>query len=147
MVDWRWSQLTLLSDGSPYIVTFLRFDLSSVAGKTITAASLHIHTSGDADAGSNASFNIEFVQSNTWSGAAMSMNNSTPISSTWLGALVAPSQPNSWYQASLSPGVLQAHTGGLLSMAIIDYNSSDGLIFYSKEGDPAVAPVLVVNYQ
>ena len=39
--------------GTPYQVTFLRFDLTSLKGRTITAARLRIHTTADTGSGTS----------------------------------------------------------------------------------------------
>jgi hypothetical protein len=137
----------LIADGKPYTVPFMRFDLTSLKGKTITGATLRIHTTNDVGAGSNAAFDIQYVASNTWNGATMSMNNSVPISSTILGTLNAPAKGNTWYQTSLSAGGVQVGAGGLFSLALKQTTNADGVIFNSKEGDPALTPQLVVSYK
>jgi mannan endo-1,4-beta-mannosidase len=137
--------LSLLADGDPTRVAFLRFDLSSLAGKSIDSAALRIHTTSAVGAGSNASFDIMYVPSNTWSGATMSMNHSVPISPTRLGVLASPSLGGTWYRATLVPTGVQIGAGGLLSMAVTT-SSADGVFFNSKEGDPSMAPQLVVTY-
>jgi mannan endo-1,4-beta-mannosidase len=141
------SSLRLIADGDPYSVAFLRFDLTSLKGKTITGATLRIHTTNDVGAGSNAAFDIQYVASNTWNGTTMSMNNSVPISSTKLGSLAAPAKGGTWYQTSLTPGGVQVGAGGLFSLAVKNSTNADGVIFNSKEGDPALTPQLVVSYK
>jgi beta-mannanase len=141
------SSLRLIADGDPYSVAFLRFDLTSLKGKTITGATLRIHTTNDVGAGSNAAFDIQYVASNTWNGTTMSMNNSVPISSTKLGSLAAPAKGGTWYQTSLTPGGVQVGAGGLFSLAVKNSTNADGVIFNSKEGDPTLTPQLVVSYK
>jgi mannan endo-1,4-beta-mannosidase len=136
--------LTLLANGYHYRVPFLRFDLGSLAGRTITSATLKVRTSTAAGSGSAATFNIQYVASNTWNGATMSMNNSVPISTTRLGTLPA-STSGTWNEASLTVAPLQGK--GLVSMAIVNQQTTDGLVLYSKEGDPANVPQLVVTVQ
>jgi hypothetical protein len=136
----------LIADGNPYTVAFLRFDLSRLAGKTISSATLRIHTSNSAGAGSAATFDIMYVANDSWDGATMSMNHSVPISSTRLGTLVSPSRVGTWYQTSLTPNGVQLGASGLLSLAIKNSTNADGVIFNSKEGDPALTPQLIVTY-
>jgi mannan endo-1,4-beta-mannosidase len=139
--------LSLIADGNPYTVPFLRWDLSSLAGKTITAATLRIHTTTDVGAGSNASFDVMYVLNNAWQGSTMSMNKSVPISTTRLGTLDAPSQGGTWYQTGLLASGVQVGTGGLFSIALRNWTDPDGVIFNSKEGDPAVTPQLIITYK
>lgn len=128
------------ASGNPYRAAFLRFDLSSLNGKQITSATLRVKTGS----GSAATFDINYVSSNKWNGATMSMINSVPISSTRLGTLT-PSTSGMWNQVSLTVAPLQGK--GLVSMAIQNQQTSDSLVLYSKEGDPAVAPQLLVTVQ
>lgn len=132
--------LTLQASGNPYRAAFLRFDLSSLNGKTITSATLRVKTAS----GSAATFDVDYVSSNKWNGATMSMNNSVPISSTLLGTLTAP-VVGQLYSVPLSVSALQGK--GLVSMAIQNQQTSGSLVLYSKEGDPTVAPQLVVTVQ
>jgi len=87
-----------------------------------------------------------YVVSNAWSGTTMSMNNSVPISSTWLGKIVSPSQAGSWYQTSLRSSGVQVGAGGQFSLAV-KTSETDEVIFNSKEGDPSLTPQLVLSYK
>ena len=139
--------LTLIASGDPYIVPFLRFDLSRLAGKTITAATLRVHTNTDVGSGSNASFDIMYVVNNNWQGATMSMNNSVPISNTRLGTLNSPSRDGTWYQTGLLASGVQVGTGGLFSIALRNWTTPDALWINSKEGNPALTPELILTYK
>jgi hypothetical protein len=139
--------LTLRADIASYSDTsFLRFDLAPLAGKTITSATLRLHASTEAWAGSAATFDVNQVVANDWKEAWMSYTNSVPVSSTLLGSFVAPSSPNSWYASTLSPGAVQPRAGGLLSMAL-SARTGDVLIFNSREAGAVLAPQLIVTYR
>jgi hypothetical protein len=87
------------------------------------------------------------VLNNAWQGSTMSMNKSVPISTTRLGTLDAPSQGGTWYQTGLLASGVQVGTGGLFSIALRNWTDPDGVIFNSKEGDPAVTPQLIITYK
>jgi beta-mannanase len=137
----------LIADGKPYIVPFLRFDLSALKGKTITGATLRIHTTSDPQSGSKAGFDVMYVVSNSWLGTTMSMNHSVPISSTILGTVTGATKPSTWYATGLNAGGVQVGAGGLFSMALKQTSNADNLIFNSKEGDATLTPQLVVTYK
>jgi outer membrane protein assembly factor BamB len=127
---------------------FLRFDLASLAGKTITAAALRVHTDSSLPwSGSNVTFNIHFVSSNDWKEAFMTYNNSVgpfAIAPTAMATLRGP-LPNTWYQSTgLTLSIVQARAGALLSMAI-DAPQGDVLIVDSRESG-TTAPQLVVTF-
>jgi outer membrane protein assembly factor BamB len=143
------TSLTLRSDVVGTDTAFLRFDLSQLAGKTITAAALRLHTSTEAWAGSTVVHNIKYVASNDWKEQFMTFNNTvapTSIASSAMATILG-TAPNTFYQSSALPtSTVQARAGLLISMAI-DAPSGDVLIFYSRESGAATAPQLVVTYR
>jgi hypothetical protein len=140
------TSLTLRADAAGTDTAFLRFDLSSLAGKTLTAAALRLHLSSEAWAGSAATFDVKLVASTDWKEQYMSFVNSVPISSVVLGSLVGASSPSTWYQVTLNATTLQSKAGGLVSAALVG-RSGDVLIFQSRESGAATAPQLVVSYR
>jgi hypothetical protein len=125
---------------------YLRFDLSQLAGKTITSATLNLHTSTEAWAGSAATVDVKLVNSTTWSEATMSASTGAPLTSTILGTLVAPTSPNHTYSVNISPAALQSKAGGDVSMALSG-RTTDVMIFYSREAGATNAPQLVLTYK
>jgi len=126
--------------------TFMTFDLSSLAGKTITSAALKVHSSSEAWSVSGATFDVKLVNATDWKEEWMSYVNSVPISSTALGSLSGGTSPNTWYQANLSQlSPIQAHTGKAMSIALSG-RSGDVLIINSRESG-GNAPQLVINYR
>jgi hypothetical protein len=109
---------------------------------------LRIHTSTDPAAGSGVPHALKFVFANDWQEQWMSFNNTVQpvaISSSPMGTLTGPS-PDTWYASQLTTSTVQAHAGGLLSMAM-DAPAGDVLIFYSRESGLATAPQLVLTLQ
>jgi hypothetical protein len=135
----------LRADVAETDTAFLRFNLSQLAGKTITSATLQLHSASEAWAGSTATFDVKLVRANDWKEQWMSYTNSVPIANTVLGTLVGPKSPNTWYQIGLSSSLLQSHAGGLISMAIAG-RASDVLIFNSRKSG-SLAPRLILTYR
>jgi hypothetical protein len=140
------STVSLRADVAGTDTAFLRFDLSGLRGKTIGSATLRLHSSAEHWAASRATFDVTHVDSTDWKEAWMSYDNSVPISSTLLGSLAAPTQPDTWYSVKLALDGLQPNAAGLVSFAIFA-RSGDVLIVNSRESGSATAPQLVVSYQ
>jgi hypothetical protein len=140
------SNTVLGADRTGTETAFLRFDLSQLAGKQITSATLRLHTDNQRSAGSAATFDIKLVGSVDWSERYMSWNNRVPVSSYLLGSLIAPANPNTWYQTSLNTSYVQSKVGGQISMAM-SARTGDLLVFNSRESGSSLAPQLIVSYQ
>lgn len=138
----------LWSDFTGSTTAFLRFDLSSLAGRTVTSATLRLETSAESWAGSGVAHNIHYVNDNAWQEQWMSYSNSVAASAIGpsIGTLLGPS-PNTWYASTpLDPATIQAHVGSLLSLSM-DAPAWDILGFYSRESGQATAPQLVITYR
>jgi beta-mannanase len=135
---------TLSVNGTPVQTTFLRFDLTSLAGKTISTMTLRFKTTSDTGAGSADSSNVKFVSDVLWKEKYMSFNNTVAISETVLGTVPANSAPDTWYEITLDPSSVQSNAGGQLSIAI-EATGSDALLFYSREATDK--PQLVITYK
>lgn len=133
----------LYVDASPVQTTFLKFDLTPLAGKTFSLVTLRFKTTADTMAGSANGATVKFVSDTAWKEAYMSFNNTVPISSTTLGNVPSNSVSNTWYDVTLSPSLIQPNAGRLLSLAIVA-TGSDELIFYSRES--ADKPQLIIKY-
>ncbi|MBK9715234.1 MAG: hypothetical protein IPO81_28690 [Kouleothrix sp.] len=134
---------TLHADSDPIRKTFLRFDLSSLAGRTITSVKLRVKTTADAYAGSVNGFSVKAVTDVQWKEAYLSYSNAVAISSTVLGTIPANTAASTWYEITLPVSAIQPKVGGLLSLAI-EAGGSDGLQLSSRE--TADKPQLLVSY-
>jgi hypothetical protein len=134
----------LFVDNSPVRKTFLKFDLSSLAGKTIMSVKLKFKTTGNTAAGSVDSSSVKLVTDVQWKEAYLSYSNSVAISTTVLGTVPANTKPGTWYDVTLTTSVIQQNLGKLMSMAIVT-TSSDDLIFFSREAIDK--PQLLVTYK
>jgi mannan endo-1,4-beta-mannosidase len=132
----------LAASTSPVQKTFLKFDLTPFAGKTITAVKLRIKTTSATGAGSANSQNVQAVSDTNWKEQYMSYNTTVAVSATKLGSLAANSVPNTWYEVTLSAAYFQQNAGKLVSMAILS-SGTDKLMIASRE--TADKPQLVIT--
>jgi hypothetical protein len=138
----------LWSDIAGSTTAFLRFDLSSLAGRTVTSATLRLETSAESWAGSTVAHNIHYVNDNAWQEQWMSYSNTVSPAAIGpsIGTLLGPS-PSTWYASTpLDTATIQAHVGSPLSLSI-DAPAWDILGFYSRESGQATAPQLVISYR
>jgi hypothetical protein len=137
------SGATLRVDMNGTDTAFLLFDLSTVACRTFSSATLRLHTSPDSWARSQAVFDVRLVTGTSWKEEWMSYRNSTPVSSTVLGTLGGPKWPNTWYDIILKSSSVQERSGGLLALALTA-RASDVWIVNSRESGASTAPQLVI---
>lgn len=137
---------SLFTDVGPARIMYFKFDLSSLAGKTITGATLRIKTTNTAGSATEQVQNIKLVEDTSWTESALTYNNRPTVSSTQLGGLTR-ADINTSYTVTLSSVVLQSKVGGSVSFAIVS-GGSDVFRIHSKEtttGD-ADKPLLSVTY-
>jgi beta-mannanase len=134
---------TLFVNASPVQTTFLKFDLTLLAGKTVSTVKLKFKTTSDTAAGSTNSSNLKLVRDVLWKEKHLSYGNTVPISDTLLGIVPANSTPNTWYEISLEPSIIQQNLGSLISVAI-ESTGSDALLLYSREATDQ--PQLIITY-
>jgi hypothetical protein len=135
---------TLSVSASPTQTAFLRFDLTSLAGKTISTVTLKFKTAADTGAGSANSSYVKLVSDVSWKEKYMSANNTVAISEAVLSTVPANTTPDTWYEITLDPSTVQPNAGGLLSVAI-ESTGPDALLIYSREATDK--PQLLVTYQ
>jgi beta-mannanase len=124
--------------------TFLKFDLSPLAGKTLSSVILKFKTTSAAAAGSVNTSNVKLVNDLLWKEPYLRYNNTVPITETILGTVPPNTIPGTWYTITLSASDIQNNVGGLLSMAI-EATGSDNLVLFSREA--ANQPQLIITYQ
>jgi hypothetical protein len=129
----------LYADASPLKVTYLKFDLSSLAGKTVTAATLRIRTTSNASSGSPGPQLIKVAPS-TWDEATLTFDN-RPTPGAQAGQLGATSA-NTAYDVTLTPSAVAV--GGPFTLAIDPQNSD---AFYINSRETATPPQLVLTVQ
>ena len=126
-------------DNSPVEITYLKFDLSAYAGRTIQSATLQLRSAGS---GSTGTQTIK-VAGDTWSETVITYTNGRPALGTSIGTL-GPTTTNTNYNVSLNAAAVNGELGQELSLGI-DSSSSDGLDLNSREAGSTVAPKVVLT--
>ncbi|GKV73696.1 Ig-like domain-containing protein [Pseudarthrobacter sp. NCCP-2145] len=130
---------SLSVDNSPVEVTYLKFDLSAYAGRTVESATLQLRSAGSGSIGKQ---NIKLVTDDSWTEGGITYNN-RPAPGTSIGTL-GPTAANSNYSVPLTANALTGDLGQQLSLAL-DSTSTDGLDLTSKEAGSTTAPKLVLT--
>jgi Bacterial Ig-like domain/Glycosyl hydrolases family 16 len=126
-------------DNSPIEATYLKFNLSAYAGRTLESATLQLRSAGS---GSTGKQNVKLVTNDTWTETGITYSN-RPAPGTSIGTL-GPTTTNTNYTIPLTVTGLTGELGQQLSLAL-DSSSSDGLDLNSKEAGTAAAPKLVIR--
>jgi hypothetical protein len=132
---------TLRSDNSPVEATYLKFDLSPYAGRTLVSARLLLRSGGN---GSTGTQNVKLVASDSWTEGGITYTN-RPAVGTSIGSL-GQTTTNTSYSVPLTASALTGDLGQQLSLGV-DANGSDGLELNSKEAGSTAAPKLVLTLQ
>ncbi|HET7781097.1 MAG TPA: Ig-like domain-containing protein [Arthrobacter sp.] len=131
---------TLLGvDSSPVEVTYLKFDLSAYAGRTLVSATLQLRSAGS---GSTGTQNVKLVADDSWTEGGITYS-SRPALGTSIGTL-GPTTTNTTYNVPLTVSGLTGELGQQLSLGM-DSSSSDGLDLNSKEAGSTNAPTLILT--
>jgi hypothetical protein len=128
----------LAVDNSPAEVTYLKFDLSAYAGRTLESANLQLRSAGS---GSRGTQNVKLVADDSWSEGGITYTN-RPALGAGLGTF-GPTTTNTNYSVPLTVSGLSGELGQQLSLGL-DSSSSDGLDLNSREAGSAAAPKLVL---
>jgi hypothetical protein len=120
------SQTTVSVDGSPVKVAYLKLDLSSLIGVSVTRAKLRLYIT-------NESVNTQDVHDMTtsWNENTMTWNNRPTLNSAVLATINSGAVINTWVEVDITSSV-QAHLGSLYALGI-DSLGEDGLGFNSRE--------------
>lgn len=124
-------------DGNPIAITYMKFDLSSLAGKTIVSAKLRLVVTNS----TSATQSIKSVEDTTWSEAQMTYN-SRPGFSTVL-ATADGAAIGTLVEIDLTSTVA-AKVGQLFAFGM-DQTGDDG-IMYSSEESSTNKPTLFIEY-
>jgi hypothetical protein len=126
-------------DGSPIQTSYLKWDLSSLAGRTIQSATLQVRVT---DTGSTGLQTVHVVDDTSWGETAMTYATRPAIGAS-IGTL-GPTNTNTSYTITLTGSALQSKLGALLSLAF-DSSDADGVHLGSRETSSPVRLVLVVQ--
>lgn len=130
------TRTTMEINGSPVNLAYLKFDLSSLAGKTVTSAKLRFIASTD----SISTQSIKEVSNTSWSETGLTYSNRPS-----LGVVLATSNGGTTGQLKEVDvtSFVKSRVGGLASFGI-DQSGGDGYGIYSRESTDK--PLLVVTY-
>lgn len=135
----NYGKSTILAvDGSPIKIAYLKFDLSSLLGKTILSAKLFIKVANNT---SNTVRNVKSVSNTSWSEITMTYNNRPPLELV-VGTLYA-NPAYTWKEVDVTSYV-SSFVGQLVSLAI-DTTGSSGSNLSSRESIDK--PYLQLTYQ
>ena len=126
------------ADGGPIRISYIKFDLAALAGRTLTNARFRIYIT-DPSAGTE---NVKGVANTSWSETTLTYNSrsSFPLGSTI--ATLSNTQTGAWQDVDVTSFV-QGKQGQLVAFGI-DTGSDDGIFFNAKEA--VNDPQLVVQY-
>jgi hypothetical protein len=129
---------TLISDGQPVTAAYMKFDLTALAGKSITSALLRMKVTN----GSSSIQSLRLVPDTTWTELGITYNNRPLLAGAFRtfagGALGA------WVEVDVTPG-LSGKAGQIITLGI-DAAGSDGYAFNSRDA-AADKVTLVVEAQ
>jgi hypothetical protein len=132
---------TLLGvDNSPVETTYLKFDLTPYAGRTVQSATLQLRSAGS---GSTGTQNVRVVADDSWTETGITDNNNPALGTTSIGTL-GPTTTNTNYSITLATTAVGAELGQQLSLGL-NSSSSDGLDLNSREVSSTAAPKLVLT--
>jgi hypothetical protein len=140
------SSATMRVDGDPVTLIYLKFDLSSLKGKTIEKAVLNFTVANlpDAQAGyKNSSLNLNDVTDTSWSENTLTFNNKPAWSEQPIATTTQKFHQGDHSQIDITSYVQQK--AGSLSSIALNTSSSDGLILNSKEAS-SDKPTLEITY-
>ncbi|MGF9647880.1 Ig-like domain-containing protein [Pseudarthrobacter oxydans] len=128
-------------DASTEEITYLKFNLSAYAGRTVQSAVLQLRSAGS---GSTGTQNVRLVADDTWTETGITYNNKPARGTSILGTL-GPTTTNTNYNISLNAVAVNGELNGELSLGM-DSSSSDGVDLNSKEASSGLyAPKLVLT--
>ncbi len=126
-------------DASTEEITYLKFDLSAYAGRTLESATLQLRSAGS---GSTGTQNVKLVADDTWTETGITYSN-RPGLGAGIGTL-GPTTTNTNYNVPLTVSGVAGELGQQISLGM-DSSSSDGLDLNSKEAGTTAAPKLVLT--
>jgi hypothetical protein len=132
------TSVRLVADASPTRHTFMRFDLSGVAGP-LQSARLRIHVSNTTDAGSANGGTVARVTETAWTESTVTYYNRPAGWGTTVASIGSVSR-NTWVEVPVTQAVA---LGGVMTIGIRSSNT-DGAYYDSRQSG-ATAPQLIVT--
>ena len=136
---------TMWIDSKPKRIAYLKFDLSPVAGKTITRGILKLKIANIRDAQSTGTFSVKSVLDSSWNERVINFKNKPGLSETALATFSSP-QKQQDIELDITTWVNE-NKGSVASLAI-DTTSPDGSVIRSRDDiTPAQRPRLTIEYK
>ncbi len=130
------TKTTMVVDGNPVAIAYLKFDLTSLAGRHIESAKLRLRTANDASAGIQS---VNSVVNTSWTERGVTYNNRPALGTAMI--TFTSTTANTWVEIDITNYVIAAQ-GKLMSIGLSE-SSSDSLSIYSREAS-SNSPVLVI---
>lgn len=132
-------------DGNPKTISYMKFDLTKLKGKTVKNAVITIRVTNDD--GSNANLDSNPANINTvtgsWSESSVTFKN-RPTSGTLITTITGQRKQNTLITIDLTSFIAK-NTGKVVSLSFTSSGGGDGLNFYSREAS-SNKPTLTVSY-
>lgn len=125
--------------GTPTQLSYLKFNLSTLAGKTIKGTRLRLSTYSTVTASSSGTLNIKGVDDSSWAESTITYAN-RPLVGSGLNTFTAPSRWK-WLNVTIPDNYMQPRIGSNVSFAV-DTTDTDDASFFTRE--TATKPQLVV---
>jgi hypothetical protein len=126
-------------DANTVEISYLKFDLSAYAGRTLESATLQLRSAGS---GSTGKQNIKVVADDSWTEGGITYNN-RPALGTGIGTL-GPTTTNTNYSVPLTISGLTGELGQQLTLGM-DSSSTDGVDLNSRQAGSTAAPKLILT--
>jgi hypothetical protein len=124
--------------GSPVAISYMKFDLTGLAGSTITSAKIKLKVTND----SSNVHSLKLLNNSSWVENTMTYNTRIDTASTPAVTTFIPNVINGFVELDIS-SVIQNNVGTIITLAI-DSSGTNTSAFNSREAS-ADKPVLVVN--
>jgi len=136
------SDTALYVDSSPSKITYLKFDTSVLAGRTLAGATLKITTTATTSSGSPDTQVVHPVPDSSWTESGLTYNFRPSVDPLSLGS-VSGTASNTTYAIILNAAQLQSLIGGQLTVAI-DSTGGAGDAFYVNSREAGANPPQLV---
>jgi hypothetical protein len=140
------SDTALYVDSSPTKITYLKFDTSALAGRTVTGATLKVTTTSTSSSGSPDTQVVHPVADSSWTESGLTYNTRPAVGAASLGS-VGNTSSNTTYSISLDAGQLQSLIGGQLTLALDSTGGAGDAFYVNSREATANRPQLALTAQ
>lgn len=129
---------------TPTKVSYLKFDLTGLAGRTLTGARLTVRTTSGSSSGSPSAQTVYTVADSSWSETTMTYANAPAPGTKVIGSVPGGSAARTAYTVTLTQADLQSAVGGQFTLAIKGA-AADAFYVTSREATAGAKPQLVLT--